>query len=117
MEDEVDDGLRPSNSEFENSTSKGEATWSDSPPWRWRSRGQRSRQVTDLPRPQAALGNPRRRAPRSSPIATGGRSGSFPGGGDDRLGSSATPIIACGAGDHSSEGGVLRKARRRGRRG
>src|SRR5262245_17659746 len=101
MEDEVDDGLRPSNSEFENSSSKGEATWSDSPPWRWRSRGQRSRQVTDLPRPQAALGNPRRRAPRSSPIATGGRSGSFPGGGDDRLGSSATPIIVFAAGDHS----------------
>src|SRR5262245_34282821 len=72
---EVDDGLRPSNSQFENSTSKGEATWSDSQPRR-RSRGQRFRQMTDMLRPQAALSSRLRRAPLSSPIATGRRSGS-----------------------------------------
>src|SRR5215471_21115472 len=114
----VDDSSRPSNSKFENPTSKGEATWFDSPQPRLRSRGQRLRQVTDMPRPQAALGNPRRRAPRSSPIATGGRSGSFPGGGDDRLGSYATPTNAFAAADRSSSAVCsLGKARRCGRRG
>src|SRR5262249_42577514 len=54
-----------------------------------------------MPRLQAAPGSRRREAPRSSPIAIGGRGGSFPRGGAVWPGSSATPIIAFAVADRS----------------
>src|SRR5262249_35074425 len=91
-------GCRP---EFRQGT--GEAIWSDSPQRQLRWRGPRLGQATDTPRPQAARDNRRRRALRSSPIASGWRTGSCRGASATvRPGSSATPIIACAAAARSS---------------